>query len=292
VDVLAQALVPTIVLGFIYAAVATGFVVLFKSVGILSFAQGAFMVFGALLFYSLVTSAGLPLIAALVATLVAVGLAGALSFKIVYNRAMGADPLILSFSTVGLAIVVETVLYLIWGTQSRNYPTLVNFGTWHATSNIVIGPGQVLSVAVCLVVVVAIVVLIRYTRVGIRMRATADGQTLASYYGIRVDRIAMLAWGLAAVCAAAGGVVFSISTSLDPVNLPDVGLATFPAIILGGVDSLAGAVAGGLLVALVGTVLATAFGGQYQDFAAYTLLLVVLLIRPRGLFGSPDVTRL
>jgi len=140
--------------------------------------------------------------------------------------------------------------------------------------------------------VAAVGILVRYTKAGIRMRATADGQSLASYYGIRVDRVATLAWGLAGLCAAAGGIAYSLTSSLDPVNLPNVGLATFPAIILGGVDSLGGAVAGGVLVAFAGTVLAAEFGGQYQDFAAYTVLLLVLLVRPRGLFGSPDVTRL
>jgi branched-chain amino acid transport system permease protein len=292
VEVLEQALVPTIVLGFIYALVATGFVILFKSVGILSFAQGAFMVVGALLFYTLVTSAGISWIPALLATVVAVAALGSISFRLIYSRVMGADPLIVSFSTVGLGILFEAVIYLIWGAQTRSIPTLLHFKVWHISSSITIGPSQVISVGVCIVLIAAVDALVRYTKVGVQMRATADGHSLASYYGIKVDRIATIAWGLAALCAAAGGVVYSISASLDPVNLPNVGLATFPAIILGGVDSLAGALAGGLLVAFIGTVLATEFGGQYQDFASYALLLIVLLVRPRGLFGSPDVTRI
>jgi branched-chain amino acid transport system permease protein len=292
VDIIEQALIPTLVLGMIYAAVASGFVLLFKAVGILSFAQGAFMIVASLIFYSLLTSAGIPWVLGLLISLVAVAILGALSFKIVYSRVMGGDPLILSFSTVGLGIVFETVISLIWGTQSRYFPNLVHIGNWHISSQIVVGPTQVIGIVLCLLVVVAVGILVRFTKAGIRMRATADGQSLASYYGIRVDRVATLAWGLAGLCAAAGGIAYSLTASLDPVNLPNVGLATFPAIILGGVDSLGGAVAGGILVAFAGTTLAAEFGGQYQDFAAYTVLLVVLLVRPRGLFGSPDVTRL
>jgi len=291
-NIIELALVPTLVLGLTYAVVGTGFVILFKAVGILSFAQGAFMIFGALIFYSLVTSAGLSWLPAMLVTLVLVGILGALTFKFVYSRLLGTAALIVSFSTVGLGILLEAIIYLVWGTQPRNIPTLVSFGTWHITSKIVIGPNQVLSIVVCLAVVAGVGALVRYTAVGIRMRATADRQSLASYYGIRVDRVATLAWALASVCAAAGGIVYGISTTVDPVNIPIVGLATFPAIILGGIDSLIGALVGGLLVAFMGTILATEFGGQYQDFAAYTLLLVVLLVRPRGLFGSPDVNRI
>lgn len=290
-NVIQQALVPTIVLGLTYALVATGFVVLFKSIGILSFAQGAFMIVGALVFYALLANGGLEWVLALVLTLVVVAAAGAICYKVAYSPKLGGDPLIIAFSTVGLGILLEQVIYMVWGTQAQSIPPVLHFSTWHITSQIVIGPTQVVVIIVSLVVMAAVGLLVRYTPIGMRMRATADSSTLASYYGIRVDGLSAFTWALAALCAGCGGIVYSMVNAIDPVTLPNIGLATFPAIILGGIDSLAGAVVGGLVVAFLGTALATAFGSQYQDLASYTLLLVVLLIRPRGLFGSPDVSR-
>lgn len=290
-NVIQQALVPTIVLGLTYALVATGFVILFKSIGILSFAQGAFMIVGALVFYALFVDGGVEWVLALVLTMVLVAGAGAICYKVAYSPKLGGDPLIIAFSTVGLGILLEQVIYMVRGTDAQSIPQVLHFSTWHINSEIVIGPTQVVVIVVSLVVMGAVALLVRYTPVGIRMRATADSSTLASYYGIRVDGLGAFTWALAALCAACGGVVYSMVNAVDPVTLPSIGLATFPAIILGGIDSLAGALVGGLLVAFLGTALATAFGSQYQDLASYALLLLVLLVRPRGLFGSPDVSR-
>jgi branched-chain amino acid transport system permease protein len=115
---------------------------------------------------------------------------------------------------------------------------------------------------------------------------------LAAYSGIHVTRISATAWGIGAGLAGAGGIAYAVSNGLDPVQLPAVGLAVFPVIILGGLDSFGGAFVGAILVALLQTLIGITVGGQWQSVIAYTVLLVVLLVRPRGLFGSRDVVRI
>lgn len=289
-DVLERALVPSLTLGCTYALVAMGFVLLYRAIGILSFAQGAFMVFGALLFYTFTTSWDLSLVPALVLSLVFTGIAGAVTYNVVYRRVRSADRLLIAVSTIGLGLALNTVIYLIWGTGTRNDPDLLP-GLTHVTDKIVVNGYQWFTFAMTGALFVLILGWLRFTPTGIKMRATADNESLANYYGIRVGRIATIAWGIGALCAAAGGIAFSSATDIDPVSLSNIGLAVFPAIIVGGVDSLVGCLAGGIIVSFVSTIVGIKFGGQYQDMMAYLVLLVMLIIRPTGLFGSPNVAR-
>lgn len=290
-DILERALVPSLTLGCTYALVAMGFVVVFRAIGILSFAQGAFMVLGALLFYTFTTSVGLPLVPALVLSLAGSALAGGATYTLVYRRVRSPDRLLIAFSTIGLGLVLQTVIYLIWGTDVRNDPALLP-GLTHVSSLIVFSGYQWFTIALAIAIFVLLVGWLRFTPNGVRMRATADNESLASYYGIRVGRIATIVWSLGALCAAAGGIAYSSATAIDPVNLSGLGLAVFPAIILGGVDSLIGCLVGGILVSFISTIVGIEFGGQYQDMVAYLVLLVMLVIRPAGLFGTPDVARI
>jgi branched-chain amino acid transport system permease protein len=288
--VLIRALVPTLVVGSIYASLAIGYVLLFRTVRILSFAQGAFMVIGATLFSNMV-SHNIAVVLALVISVVALGVGGAVVYHVVYGRLAGADPLLVSFSTIGLGIVIETVLYLTSGTSVTTVSILTNWPVITVTNDIRIAPYQWFAVAACVVGLVLTALWLRYTSEGTRARAVADSATLAPYYGINVRRTAGIAWGVAAAWAAIAGIAFALQSSLDPVNMPTVSIAAFPAIILGGIDSILGAVLGGFIIAAIDTVLVAELGGQYETIAGYVILLAMLLLRPNGIFGSPNVSR-
>jgi branched-chain amino acid transport system permease protein len=290
-DVFERALVPSLTLGCTYALVAMGFVLLFRALGVLSFAQGAFMILGALFFNIFTADVGMGLVLALVLSMVATAIAGAATYVVVYRRARSPDRLLIALSTIGLGLALETVIYLIWGTEVRHDPRLLS-GLTTITSGIVVNADQWFTIALTAILFILVIGFLRFTSTGIRMRATADNESLASYDGIRVARVATVVWALAALCAAAGGISFSLATDVDPVNLPAIGIAVFPAIIVGGVDSLAGCLVGGILVAFVSTVVGIQFGGQYQDMVAYLILLLMLIVRPNGLFGTPDVARI
>jgi branched-chain amino acid transport system permease protein len=290
---LAIALVPAIVLGVIYGTLATGYVLLFRTVRILSFAQGAFMLVGALVFSALIDK-GWNLLLALLIALLCSGAAGAATYLVVYghNRLAGADHMLVAFSTVGLYSMLLAILYLTWGSDQRPLSALSTGWTWHISNQMTVSQYQGFIVLACAIVVGGILLWLRYTSMGTRARAVASGPNLANYYGINVRRVSATAWGLAGLLAGLAGVCFSLTQSIvDPVGLPVIAIAAFPAIIIGGIDSLGGAMVGGLIVAILASFISVQFGGQYQDVVGYALLLFVLLVRPSGLFGSKTALR-
>jgi branched-chain amino acid transport system permease protein len=274
-----------------YGLVGAGFVVLFRATRVLSFAQGAFMLLGALFFYSLTQSAGMPLYPALIVALVAAGAAGWLSYRFIFSYMVGAEPFVVAIATLGLAAAFEAAAYIIWGTTPLTLPSVLStqaraLGGFHVTAV------DIFCVLLAIVLGIAVAVGMRYTRVGIQMRATADGQQLAAYSGIHVTRISALAWAVGAALAGAGGIVYALTNNLDPSSIPAVGLSVFPAIILGGLDSYAGVFVGALVLGALDSVIGVTLGGQWQDPVAYIVLVVVLLLRPRGLFGSREIVRI
>lgn len=274
-----------------YSLVGAGFVVLFRATRVLSFAQGSFMLLGALFFYTLTQSAGMPLYPALVVALIASGAAGWLCYRFIFSYMVGAESFVVAIATLGLAAAFEAAAYIIWGTTPLTLPPVLSTQSHHVLGFNVTAV-DVFCVLLAIVLGIAVAVGMRYTRVGIQMRATADGQQLAAYSGIHVTRISALAWGVGAALAGAGGIVYALTNNLDPSSIPTVGLSVFPAIILGGLDSYLGAFVGALLLGALDSVIGVTLGGQWQDPVAYIVLVVVLLIRPRGLFGSREIVRI
>lgn len=285
----ANLVVGTIVLGAIYGVVALGFVVLFRSTGILSFIQGSFMVLGALIFQTIVSNSGLGLYPSMILALLSMAVVAVLTYLLFFARLRQTNHLLMSVGTVGIGIVYQMVAFIIWGPSTRNYPNLIGF---QRLGNTVITPANIFTVAVIAVVSLVMILGLRYTRLGVQMRAVADRPALADYVGIRASRTAAIAWALAAVAATVGAITYSLGAQLDPASLPDFGLVVFPAIILGGVDSVAGAMIGGLLLGAIGTLVGAYIGGEWQDPIAYLALLGMLMLRPRGLLGSPQVSRI
>jgi branched-chain amino acid transport system permease protein len=275
-----------------YGLVAAGFVVLFRATKVLSFAQGSFMLIGTLIFYSFVKTAGIPLYPALVLALIASGLIGWLTYRFIFSYMVGAESFVVAIATLGLSAAFQALAFIIWGTDPLTLPDVLStkshqlFGTFNITAV------DIFSVLLAVVLGVLAAIGIRYTRIGIQMRATADGPQLAAYSGIHVTRVSALAWGVGAAFAGAGGIVYAFTNNLNPASVPTVGLSVFPAIILGGLDSYSGAFIGAFIVGVLDSVIGIELGGQWQDPIAYCILLVVLLIRPQGLFGSRDIVRI
>jgi branched-chain amino acid transport system permease protein len=274
-----------------YGLVGAGFVVLFRATRVLSFAQGSFMLLGALFFYSLTQSAGMPLYPALIVALLGSGAAGWLSYRFIFSYMVGAEAFVVAIATLGLAAAFEAVAYIIWGTTPLTLPSVLSTRA-HDLLGFNVTAVDIFCVLLAIVLGIAVAVAMRYTRVGIQMRATADGQQLAAYSGIHVTRISALAWAVGAALAGAGGIVYALTNNLDPSSVPTVGLSVFPAIILGGLDSYGGVFVGALVLGALDSVIGVTFGGQWQDPVAYIVLVVVLLIRPRGLFGSREIVRI
>jgi branched-chain amino acid transport system permease protein len=282
-------------LGAIYALVALGFVTIFRATGVINFAQGSVLLLGAYVIGRLDDSIGFwP--AALVGILVA-ALASLLVDVLLIRRVRGADLGTLAILTLGVDILLLTELTREIGTD------VVNIGApWGddvvEVAGIRVAESRVLAGAVALVLVAALAAAVKLTDWGVAMRSAAEDGETASLMGIRLNRVAAGAWALAGALAAIGGLFltsFPAAGVTGGVGL--VALAAIPAVVLGGFDSPGGAVIGGLVIGVV-SVLCSGYqdelsflGRGIGSVAPYVVMLLVLLVRPSGLFGTRELTR-
>jgi branched-chain amino acid transport system permease protein len=282
-------------LGFIYTLISLGFVVIFKSTEVINFAQGSMLLLGAYVVARLHDSLGFVL-AVLVG--VAVGAAGALIIERVFVRqARFADPTALAILTIGVDIVLATEL------TRRIGNDVLSFGDPWGNDTVGLGPfhvpqARVAAMLVSVVLVAAFFAAFKYSSWGVATRATAEDGEAAALMGIRRGRVSVVAWIVAGALATVAGVFLGTSPSPGLNNTSNLtALNAFPAAVVGGLDSTGGAVAGGLLIGVVQSLTAgyndhlSFLGSPLGDVAAYVVMLLVLLWRPSGLFGTKELAR-
>jgi len=278
--------------GCIYALIGVGFVVVFRATGVVSFAQGAFMVLGALLFGTL-SRLGAGLTVGLLVVCAALAVGGALTYRLVFARLVGAEHFVLSVATVGLGTLISAVALLVWGpTTILVDPQFDPGARYHIVGELSLTPRDLFTLALTAAVFVLILLGLHRTPIGLRMRAVAANSRLAAHTGVDVVRTSTGAWAIGGLTAGLAGVVFLLGTQPDPGSVYALGLAAFPAILLGGLDSIAGSLLGGLLIGLLQATVGVYLGGEWQDVVSYGVLLAVLLLRPQGIFGGAEVARL
>lgn len=270
-------------LGGLYALIAVGFSVIYTATRAVNFAQGAFALVGAYLYWTFADRVGTGRVVAVAAVVVCCALLGIGVYAVLLRRMAGADEFIVIIFTLGLSLVVTAVVATAYGLNTH-YIRLTS------TSNVdVIGLSfsllQMAALVVSVVAIVAIVVLSRVTRWGVVMKAVAENPLLGGCYGINVDAVGAGAWALGTVLSGVAGVVFAAQTGLTQ-DVGNIGLVAFPAIMLGGMDSVGGGIVGGLVVGFAVTFVTTQSNPTIADLSAYGLLLLVILIRPQGFFGS------
>jgi branched-chain amino acid transport system permease protein len=283
-----------IVVGSIYSLVALGFVIIFKSSGILNFAQGEFLLLGAYAFLAIVEHYRVPLVPGIVLTLLFSALLGVVLERVVLRPLIGEPVISVIMVTLGLSSVLRAIVQGIWGTDTRPMPTVFSLDP------IRIGPlpvarGYLYSAAAVAVLLVVLSAFFKYSRPGIAMRATAASQQVALSMGISVKRIFALSWSIAAVVSATGGVLLASMRGGVDGSLAVLGLKVLPVVIVGGLDSVGGAILGGLLIGVLenlsGGYLDPVFGGGVKEVAPFVALVLILMIRPYGLFGKVQIER-
>lgn len=292
-----QLLASGVALGGIYALVALGFVVIYRSSQVFNFAQGELLLFGAFLMTTL-TSVGLPWGVALAATMLLTGLLGAGIERAVLRPLVGRPVFVIVILTIFIAFVLRTVVVLVWGPQSRAMPV-----PWQSDGTVSLLGARVTynsigAVAAAGLALLAFFVLFRWTRIGVAMRATATDQEAALSVGVPVGRIFGLTWFIAGATAALGGVFLGMFPRLVEPNLGFIAFRAFPAALLGGLDSPGGAVLGGMLLGVL-ELLAQgyvnpelgSFGQNFHEVLAYVIMVLVLVVRPYGLLGRREVER-
>ena len=291
-----QLVISGLVLGSIYALVALGFAIIFKSTSVVNFAQGELMMFGAYFCFSMVVQYKVPWIWAFLITIL-FSIVLALVVERLILRPMIGEPVIsIIMVTIGLSSVLRSIVTAIWGTQIQVYdPPLFP----EATVNLIgIPTSQVYiwSFGLSAVLLALFAVFFKYSKAGVAMRATAFSNQVALSMGIPVKNIFALAWCIASVVSAIGGILIGSINGIN-VQLGHFGLKVFPAVILGGLDSIPGAAIGGLIVGVLENlsdgVLKTTLGlSGIKEVAPYVFLVIILMIKPYGLFGKKEIERI
>jgi branched-chain amino acid transport system permease protein len=289
---LAQALVGALVLGSLYTVVGIGFVILYKATHVINFAQGSLMLLGGFLFYTVNQDLGLAWPLAIVVSLAGMSVIGAALYLVFFRRLVGAAEFTLVIATLGLTVLLLTVTLIIWGPGTRTLPEQLSRSPLVGIGNLQFSSIDVFSIVTALVVVAVFDLSLRHTRLGIKMRAVADDPLLASLMKVNVNRMSAIAWAIATFCAGVAGIAYAMRLSVDPAGMSAIGLLAFPAVLLGGMDSVRGVLVGGFVLALAQSGASFFIGGTWSDVTAYAVMLVVLLVRPRGFFGSRLAVRL
>lgn len=282
-----------LVVGSIYSLVALGFVIIYKSSGILNFAQGEFLLLGAYVFLA-ISSAHAPIGAALLLTFAFSAILGIVLERLVLRPLIGEPIISVIMVTLGLSSVLRAIVQGIWGTDTRPLPSVFSLDP------IQLGPlpiarGYLYSAACVAVLLVVLTAFFKYARPGIAMRATADSQQVALSMGISVRRIFALSWSIAAVVSAVGGILLATMRGGVDGSLAILGFKVLPAVIVGGLDSIGGAILGGLLIGVLenlsGGYLDPVFGGGVKEVAPFVALVLILMVRPYGFFGKIRIER-
>ena len=291
---LLQLLINGLVTGSIYALVATGFVIIYKSSGALNLAQGEFLMVGAYLCLDLMIRWHVPFVPALLLTLAGAALLGLVIERVVLRPLLGSPVISVIMVTLGLAAVLRSSLQIAWGTDTIPFPEVfpvapVKFGA------VPVAPSQLYAVGCSALLLVMLSLFFRSTLTGLALRATALNRQVALSMGISVRRMFALAWAIAAIVSAVGGVLLgSIRGGID-MSLGHMGLKVLPVVILGGLDSLPGAIVGGLVIGVLenitGGYLDPILGGGVKEVVPPLVLVLILMLRPTGLFGTRKVDR-
>jgi branched-chain amino acid transport system permease protein len=288
-DITAPTIILTLVwgvaIGCVYILLATGLNIIFGVMKLVNFAHGQLLMLGAYLTWTISYAAGLNAYAAIIVSMLVVALIGVAVERLTFRRVLGGDKLNEIFVSLGLIYIFENAAMLIWGANSKQIVSPLS-GLSLTLPSISITYDRIVAVFVVIATLIAFGLLIQKTRIGLAMRATSQRNSTAMLMGINVETIYMLTFAIGAALAAVAGGLYGIIFSFDYQvgALPTI--IAFAIIILGGLGSIKGAIIGGLLYGIVEQLATLFFGGVWGSAVAFAMLIVVLIIRPNGIFGE------
>ena len=279
-----QLLISGISQGCVYGLIALGFVLIYKATEMVNFAQGDMMMIGAFTGFTYINLAGLPFVWGVLATIATMAVLGMLLERLVLRPMIGEPPFAVLMITIGLGFVFRAVAGAIWGNEPKSISSPFAGGVYRF-GEVTVGYENVTVIVVTALLCAALYLFFRFTRLGIAMQAASQNQLAAYYVGIPVKRIFTFVWALSAAIAAMAGILVAPISLIDPM-MGFIGIKAFAAAIVGGFGSLPGAIIGGLVVGI-----AEQFAGLYGpagsgDVSAYLILLLMLFIRPEGIFAT------
>ncbi len=288
-----EVLIGGLLSGVMYSLVAIGFVLIYKTSGVLNFAQGSMVLFAALSFVSLLER-GLPFVLALAITLMLMTLLGLLIQRFVLRPLLAQSPMTLFTATLGVSYIIDGVAQLAWGTEVHGLDIGID-DTPLEIGGLNISSFDIAAAAIAALMVAVLLLFFRYTRIGLTFRAASEDPFAALAVGLNLNRILLAVWTAAGFVAVVAGLLWGARLGVQ-FSLSLIVLKALPVLVLGGFDSIAGAIVGGLIVGaiekLAEVFVGPYFGGGIEGWIAYVAALGFLLLRPNGLFGVRPVERI
>ena len=286
-----QLLVIGLSIGFLYALAALGFVMIFKSSSVLNFAHGELLATGAFLFLVLSAWAKVPIVVAFAATLAGSFALGFIVERLFLRPLIGEALIEVIMLTVGLAAMFKGLLLFIFGGDIHVYPKFLPKALNLNLGNIQIPSVYIATFIIGIIFLVLFGLFFKYSSQGIYMRSVADNQSAALSLGVHVRRVFALSWAIAALVCAMSGIVLGILNGISVHDLSTIGLKVFPVVILGGLDSIGGAIVGGVIIGLLESFTGGYISNSLKEILPYIVLILILMVRPYGLFGLVEIER-
>jgi len=290
-----QLMVSGFALGMVYALIAIGFVIILKCSQVFNIAQGHFVMIGGYLGFTFLVTFGLPVWASLLAALAAATIMGLLIERLTLRPMVGQPVLAIVMMTIALATILEGLATLIWGGEYKTYHGVLPTVTLHV-GELSIPPEMSIGLMVSIAVVAILMLFFRYTKSGLAMRATAEDEQVVQSAGIRVTTVYALSWVIACVVGVIGGILLG-GVSGVMIPLAEVGLKAFAVVLLGGLNSIGGAIVAGIILGVSENVAAGYLdpllpGGGLAHVFPFIVMIIVLIFKPHGLFGLVRIERI
>lgn len=276
--------------GALYALTGLAFVTIYKATRVVNLAIGDMLMAGAYLFFAFTAGMSLPIWAAILATIVVNGVIGAAIERTMIRPMLGESPIATFMVTVGLSSIFVGLVELIWTADPRRLPEFMPDDPI-MLGEAFVAPKVFYGAIVTFLLIAAVLIVFRSWRGGVALRATASDQAAAYSVGINVPRVFSLAWTVAAMFAAVAGIIVGAIGGISS-TMGVFGLSVLVVVIVGGLDSVLGALVGGLAIGLIEAWTGAYAGGEYKLLGTFIVLVIVLMLKPYGLFGSHDIERL
>lgn len=270
--------------GCVYGLIALGFVLIYKATEMVNFAQGDIMMLGAFFAFTYISILEFNFFIALAATIVTMAALGALLERTILRSMIGEPPFSVLMLTIGLGFIIRAAAGAIWGNEPRSIPTPYAGGVL-SYGEVIVGYENIVIILGTLLLCGFLFLFFKFSRMGIAMQAVSQNQLAAYYLGVPVKRIYSLVWALSAIISAVAGILIAPVSLISPL-MGFIGIKAFAAAIVGGFGSLPGAIIGGLIIGIVEQFAGLYLPTGFSDVSAYVVLLLMLLIRPQGIFTS------
>lgn len=276
--------------GGLYALAALAFVLVYKATRVVNIAIGEMLMVGAYLFFTFAASFALPIWMAVIGAVIGTGLLGAIVERTMIRPLLGEPPISVFMVTVGLASILVGLVEIIWTADQRRLPEFLPKEAI-MVGDAFLAPKVFYGALIAAVLIGAVLLVFRFWRGGVALRATASDQAAAYSMGINVPRVFSLAWVASAMIASVAGIMVGAIGGISS-SMGVFGLSVLVVVIVGGLDSVLGALVGGIFIGLIEALAGAFLGGEYKLLATFIVLVLVLMVRPYGLFGTHEIERL